>query len=213
MIGFIEKNQDLSRKDREKLFKRHEIMTAATRLFAKNGFEKTTLDEIAEASEFGKGTLYNYFKSKDEIYWAIFEHTIEEYNNLLFEIDRNTEKFVDFLQELIYKMFEYCSVDRDTFNLFVRLRTDSSEKQSACIPDRFREHFIASREVFVRRVSEAIQRGEIREVDPPSFMHLFRSMIFPYAHFKFEHEKLEDIDYKKEAEFVLSVILNGIFIN
>jgi AcrR family transcriptional regulator len=51
--------------------KRQQIMRAATRLFAMRPFHKVKLDEIAAAASVGKGTLYIYFKSKDDLYYAL----------------------------------------------------------------------------------------------------------------------------------------------
>lgn len=63
----------LTRKERERNRRRKEILEAAANIFAEKGFEKTTLEEIATAAEFGKGTLYLYFSSKEDIFFSIFE--------------------------------------------------------------------------------------------------------------------------------------------
>src|SRR5258708_5404367 len=49
-------------------FRRHEILQAARRIFARQGYGATTVDEIAHEGRIAKGTLYLYFKSKEEIY-------------------------------------------------------------------------------------------------------------------------------------------------
>ncbi|MCA9733789.1 MAG: TetR/AcrR family transcriptional regulator [Deferribacteres bacterium] len=59
------------RKEREKEQKRNDIVDAAERLFFSNGFANTTMDEVAKEAEFSKGTLYLYFKSKEDLYLAI----------------------------------------------------------------------------------------------------------------------------------------------
>ncbi len=61
-----------SRKERERENRRMEIVEAAERLFFANGFEGTTMDEIAKQAEFSKMTLYAYFKSKEELYHVVF---------------------------------------------------------------------------------------------------------------------------------------------
>ena len=59
------------RKEREKLRRREEILTAAEELFFTKGIEHTTMDDVAERAELSKGTLYLYFKSKEDIHWEI----------------------------------------------------------------------------------------------------------------------------------------------
>ncbi len=53
------------------------LMEKARQLFAKSGFENTTMNDIAEASERGRRTLYTYFSSKREIYNAVVESELE----------------------------------------------------------------------------------------------------------------------------------------
>lgn len=59
------------RREREKQYRRNSIIDAAETLFFSKGFETTTMDEVAEEAEFSKGTLYLYFKNKDDLYAAI----------------------------------------------------------------------------------------------------------------------------------------------
>ncbi|TRZ93109.1 TetR/AcrR family transcriptional regulator [bacterium] len=63
------------RKEREFETRRRLILATATELFQKDGFAGVTLDDIAAAIEFSKGTIYNHFGSKEEIYASILvEH-------------------------------------------------------------------------------------------------------------------------------------------
>lgn len=53
------------------------LVDVARQLFAKNGYENTTMNDIAAASDKGRRTLYTYFKSKDEIYLAVIQTELE----------------------------------------------------------------------------------------------------------------------------------------
>ncbi len=58
----------LSRRERERLRHRQEILSAALRLFAEKGFHNVSMQEIAAAAEFATGTLYNFFASKEALF-------------------------------------------------------------------------------------------------------------------------------------------------
>jgi AcrR family transcriptional regulator len=77
-INELSATESLSRRDREKRTREQEILKAARELFVSKGFRETTLEEIAHHAEFGKGTLYNYFASKEELFFGITEQVIEE---------------------------------------------------------------------------------------------------------------------------------------
>lgn len=56
---------------------RIQLVDVARQLFARMGVENTTMNDIALASKKGRRTLYTYFKSKEEIYWAVVESELE----------------------------------------------------------------------------------------------------------------------------------------
>ena len=59
------------RKGRERLQRKGQIVDAARQLFLENGFLNVTMNEIAEATELSTGTLYLYFKNKEDIFGAL----------------------------------------------------------------------------------------------------------------------------------------------
>jgi len=52
---------------------RDQLLRAAARSFARDGLERTRIDEISVAAGYGKGTIYNYFQSKEELFGAVIE--------------------------------------------------------------------------------------------------------------------------------------------
>ena len=71
MAGTGGETGSMTRKERERAGRRKAIIDAAEELFGAKGFENTTMEEIAEKAEFGKPTLYSYFKGKDEILFRV----------------------------------------------------------------------------------------------------------------------------------------------
>jgi TetR/AcrR family fatty acid metabolism transcriptional regulator len=63
--------------------KQLQIMYAALQVFAQKGIGNTRMIEIAEKAGIGKGTIYEYFRSKDEIFLAAFRYHLTEYNKNL----------------------------------------------------------------------------------------------------------------------------------
>ena len=59
------------RKAREKLVRHQQILDAAYEVFNQVGFFAATMDQIAERAEIAKGTIYIYFKSKEEVYFSL----------------------------------------------------------------------------------------------------------------------------------------------
>jgi TetR/AcrR family transcriptional regulator len=64
------------RKEREKQQRREEIVQAAEKVFFSKGFALATMDDIAEKAELSKGTLYLYFKCKEDLHLAVAQNSI-----------------------------------------------------------------------------------------------------------------------------------------
>lgn len=59
------------RKEREKEQRRNDITNAAEKLFFSRGYDSVSMDEIADAAEVSKGTLFVYFKNKESLFFAV----------------------------------------------------------------------------------------------------------------------------------------------
>jgi len=66
-----------TRRERERNQRRSEIIDAARAVFGAKGFANATLDDVALRAEFGKGTLYNYFESKEALFVVVLQDSFE----------------------------------------------------------------------------------------------------------------------------------------
>ena len=111
--------QGLSRKEREELQRRSEILATAERLFAVKGYEKTGISDIAEESEFSVGMIYKFFESKEKLYLVIiskkFRKMDEAIRNRVFAQKLTVDK-VDVLIDAAMGFFE---ANKDFFRIFV----------------------------------------------------------------------------------------------
>ena len=78
--------------------KRQEIMGAAERLFSDRRFHEVTLDEIAQTAKVGKGTIYRFFSSKDDLF---FQTATSGFDDLCQVIEKNVRPQVDFAGQLL----------------------------------------------------------------------------------------------------------------
>jgi AcrR family transcriptional regulator len=206
----ISEDYALTRKDRERVFRRKEIMDAAVKLFADKGFNSTTLEEIAELSEFGKGTLYNYFSGKEEIYTGIIEDVIENHINIIAEASNNSSDFVEFITLYTKNFFNYCIQNSNAFVIFVR--EIANLNTSICInPETFRKKYTVISEVFAKNIEKAIKEKKIRKVETERLITLYDYLVFPYIHHLIVCKK-NNVNVEDETNFLLSVLFNGILV-
>ena len=82
------------------------LVDVARVLFAKNGFEGTTMNDISVASNKGRRTLYTNFKNKEEIYFAVIEAELERLYMKLEEVSRRNISPEDKMVQLIFAHLE-----------------------------------------------------------------------------------------------------------
>ncbi|MBT8386898.1 MAG: TetR/AcrR family transcriptional regulator [Ignavibacteria bacterium] len=202
----------LTRKERERLIRKQEIIDASVKLFAGKGFNNTTLDDIAALSEFGKGTIYNYFSSKEEIYSEIVEDVSKNLKQIINKADKATVSASDFVKTYTSSLFYYCLSNMEAFKLFVReivpFTTDLFVLNREKIVRRHNSH----RNILIKRFSEGIKQNEFRGSDPDKTVSLYQHLVFPYILYLIECPK-KDLNEESEIDFVLDVFFKGILLN
>lgn len=120
----------VERKEREKEHRREEILDAAQSVFFKKGLAVATMDEIAEAAELSKGTLYLYYKRKEDLYLAVMMRGMQILNtNLAIVIAKNdpVPRTVENLSKAFYDFFH---THREYFRMLHFLQTPEFHRQA-----------------------------------------------------------------------------------
>lgn len=100
------------RKERERERRRQQIIVAAKRVFSEKGFNRATMEDIANEAELSPGTLYLYFKNKDELYASLSLRILHYFNIRLEHLSSSYENLsvaerVMALKEVMYDVYEY----------------------------------------------------------------------------------------------------------
>jgi TetR/AcrR family transcriptional regulator len=76
-------SEKLSRREKEKLMHRRQMLAAGLDLFSKKGYHNVSMHEIAKKAEFAIGTLYKFFKNKKDLYKALIMEKAQDYHRVL----------------------------------------------------------------------------------------------------------------------------------
>ena len=147
----------MNRKERERLFKKQEILDAAIKIFAKKGFKATTLDEIAEKSEFGKGTIYNYFSNKEEIYKETITYISDLHRNIIYEAEKNAETYYDFIYKTTKSHIAFCLGNKEAFLLLIYTKMHHAKSSTSEISKLMDKRHNEMTQFYIERTKKAIQ--------------------------------------------------------
>ena len=122
------------RKERERERRRQQIMVAAKRVFTDKGFNKATMEDIAKEAELSPGTLYLYFKNKDELYASlslrILQYLMIRLEHVNAEPFADAEQRLNALKEAMFDVYEF-----DPLILINMFHMQSSETLKNLSPD------------------------------------------------------------------------------
>lgn len=145
--------------------RRAEILAAAMKVFCRKGYENSRMDDVAAQAKIAKGTLYLYFKSKEEIYTAAMHEAIEQFETLaeerLSSIDSPQAQF----RTLVEVRLGFWEQQKGLYRMLLTVgRTKQYGRQTQGFVRRLALRFRAI-------MQTAIERGEIAEqpLDPLAF--------------------------------------------
>ena len=154
----------VQRKQREYEARRQEILSAAESLFSKHGFFKTSMADIAASAQFAMGTLYRFFKSKEDMYISLVEYKVEELERLLKQQIATESTAFNKISAFIRIKLEYADRNRDFFRIYVSEWSGFEWTIKSAFGERVWKLYMAQVDLVADLIQEGIQNGEFRDV-------------------------------------------------
>ena len=155
-----------SKEDVVQEFRIHSIQDAAMRVIARKGMAAATMQEIAEEAGVAKGTIYLYFRDRDELVERTFDtaitQLIERVNAAMDSSDGIEQK----IRAAMTAKFAYFRENREFFRLYMSLRVpEGSPQQQRRQKRTCQSQYRDSRQRLADVFGAAMERGEIRRLD------------------------------------------------
>lgn len=155
------------RKKREKEQRRMEIITAARKVFSTKGFNTATMEEIASEAELSPGTLYLYFKNKEELHTSlsieILKYLKKEIRKVV-ELDISVEEKIEKFRDVFIDVYDYDS--NILINLFHLQSGETLQNLSDEVLQQIKEHSAQAHGAIIDVVKEGIEQGKFIDEHP-----------------------------------------------
>jgi AcrR family transcriptional regulator len=183
------------------------LVDVARQLFARMGVDQTTMNDIAQASQKGRRTLYTYFKSKDDIFMAVVESELDKLNRILREIGDMQlpadEKLITFI---------YTRLDAVKAIVFRNGTLRALFFRDIWRVEKVRKKFDSQEMVIVRKILEdGVKEGtfEIPNTNVTALIlhHALKGLEVPYIRGFMGNSEADLISHKQN---VMNLIFNGI---
>lgn len=163
-----DRRQRRSTETRERLFR------AALKLFAQKGFAETTVEDITNAADVGKGTFFNYFPSKDHILIAFSDMQLAKLQGAVESMRQSSEPMSSFLHTMSVRMTEEPARAPDVVRAILQANLSNSSVRNV-----MKERNARAEALLTQLVEIGQERGEFRRDLPAlELAQVFRQTTF-----------------------------------
>ncbi|WP_048190371.1 TetR/AcrR family transcriptional regulator [Methanobacterium sp. SMA-27] len=153
------------RKEREREIRSNDIIATAEKLFFTEGYDNVAMSDIARETEMARGTLYKYFKNKDDIYAAIAIRASKIISEMFKHIDQKNQTGIEKIKTICITYYEFYKKHRGYYEAYYH--SGMFENKESPNLENLRKIRINSFQVVIDALNEGIKDGSIRkEVDP-----------------------------------------------
>jgi TetR/AcrR family transcriptional regulator len=198
----------MPRREREKLKQRQEMLAAALGLFSEKGYHNVSMHEIAQEAEFAIGTLYKFFKNKEDLYKALM---LEQAN----KFDDELTKAIKEPDDEIEKLRNYARAKGELFRANVALiRLYFAETRGAsfnvmALDSELRQQYYRFLQTLASVFERGIRRKRFKNIADPYYLaialdSLTNAFLFLWV------EAPERHPYPEDPDTILDILFKGL---
>lgn len=192
--------------------RRGEIIRAAMKVFAKNGFGGSTTREIAEGAGISEAMIYSHFRNKEDLYNAIIDEKLQESEPLYYPLDairkRDDQRvFATIVSNYLHRHGE----DTTFLRLLLFSALEGHELAGMFVAGPVRKFF----EFLADYIRERVEEGAFKPVNPELASRFLLGMVHYFVLLReiLGDETLSPIDPMEVVEAVVNVFCQGILVN
>ncbi len=196
------------RKERELKARRAEILEQAEKIFAVKGFYNVTMAEIASASGFSIGSLYQYFEGKENLYTSIFTEKLDLMHEQVREKVEATSGFTEKIEMIILVQFQFVENNTDFCRLFIRDQNDAPSEIMTSLHQKIIDGHSQYLDFIAGVLKNGVKNGLIRRLPERDMAEALFGLIRSAAISWMLFPRNESLYSKKD--FILDIFLRGV---
>jgi TetR/AcrR family transcriptional regulator, fatty acid metabolism regulator protein len=188
-------------------YRRDTIQSAAQRVIARRGLAGSSMDAIAREAGVAKGTLYLYFKDRDDLLDQAAGRILDELLERLKGVLAGGRPLRESLRELVLTKFDFFDANHEFLRVYMALRIGGGVEAHHRRRTRPRPQYRRYLELLTEYLSAATVRGEMKAFDPARV-----ALFFAEGTTAILQRRLEDTERppKEDVEWIVDLLLNGL---
>jgi TetR/AcrR family transcriptional regulator len=202
-------NNSLPRREREKLRQRQEMLAAALKLFSEKGFHNVSMHEIAWKSEFAIGTLYKFFKNKEDLYKALMLEQADKFGEALTKAIEGPDDEIEKLRNYVRTKGQMFRDNVSMVRLYFAETRGASFNITAGLDREIRDRYSHFLEALALIFKSGIDRKRFVKIADPYYLavaieSLTNGFLFLWL------ESPERHPYPEDPDTILNVLFKGL---
>lgn len=189
--------------------KRQQILDAAFEIFSRKGYHRATVDEIITLADTGKGTVYNYFVNKEQLFYTLIQERGAPFEAALQQIVDSSTPPLEKIEIMIKEYLSFYVVNADLWRVMMHevrgLGSAGYSNFSEDQRDKYREWFDVTIGMLEKVLCECVDSGEIRSCEVEKAAYALFSVIAMTVFQKFVSDDIE-----ATAHAISNVFLYGV---
>lgn len=161
------REQKLPRREREKMRQCQEMLAAALELFSERGYHNVSMHEIAEKAEFAIGTLYKFFRNKEDLYQAVVLEESDRFHDALVRAIEAPGDEIERLRNYVRTKGELFSANLPFIRLYIAESRGASYNLKASLNDEVRKRYYNLLEQLALVFDGGIRKKRFRKIASP----------------------------------------------
>jgi len=201
--------QKLSRRDRDKLRQRQEMLGAALTLFSEKGYHNVSMQVIAETAEFAIGTLYKFFKNKEDLYKSLILEQADKFHVALGKAMTETDDEIEQLRNYVRTKSAVFMDNTSIIRLYFAETRGASFNIKAGLDDEIREQYNLTLQDLAKIFADGIKKGKFQKIAEPYHLAIaLDSLCNAFLHLWLE--AAEQHPYPQDPDEILNIFFKGL---
>ncbi len=204
----MDHQQKLTRRERERLLHRNQILAAALELFSERGYHNVSMHEIAKKAEFAIGTLYTFFENKESLYKALIMEKAEEFHRVLMAALAEEDDVLSVVDNYLATKATLFTRSVATLRLYFAETRGASFNIKAGLDKDIRRMYDKFLERLAAVLERGVREGVFRKIDPHDMAVALEGLVNAFLYRWLEAP--EDQPYEASLPVIRDIFLRGV---
>ncbi|MDR3588997.1 MAG: TetR/AcrR family transcriptional regulator [Negativicutes bacterium] len=187
--------------------KRQHILEAAYQVFSRKGYNRATVDEIIALADTGKGTVYNYFVNKEQLFFTLIQERNRPFETALDQVAASDQPPLDKIKAIVRHFLRFYLENGDLWRVLLHEVRGFELGHSVITSETREKYFDIYQRVagkLEKVIAEGIARGALREYDVTKAAYALFAVILTMV-----YQKFVDEDVDGTADAITDIFLHG----